>query len=126
MNWEAIITALIAVFVLPLIKYGLDELKKYLEAQVAKINDVRVTSVVYDAIETVYKVVLYVMQTYVDTLKSKGEFDALSQKEAFDMAKKRATELINDEAKEIIVDQYGSFDKWLEIQIEQNVRSLKK
>lgn len=126
MNWEAIITALIAVFVLPLIKYGLDELKKYLEAQVAKINDARVTSVVYDAIETVYKIVLYVMQTYVDTLKSKGEFDALSQKEAFDMAKKRATELINDEAKEIIVDQYGSFDKWLEIQIEQNVRSFKK
>ena len=126
MNWEAIITALIAVFVLPLIKYGLDELKKYLEAQVAKINDARVTSVVYDAIETVYKVVLYVMQTYVDTLKSKGEFDALSQKEAFDMAKKRATELINDEAKEIIVDQYGSFEKWLETQIEQNVRSFKK
>ena len=126
MNWEGIITALIAVFILPLIKYGLDELKKYLEAQIAKINDARVTTVIYDAIETVYKVVLYVMQTYVDTLKAKGDFDALSQKEAFDMAKKRATELINDETKGLIEDQYGSFEKWLETQIEQNVRSLKK
>jgi len=125
MNWESIIVAIIAAAIIPLVKWGLDILKDYVEAKVATLEDQKIANVIYDAYNTVQKVVLFVMQTYVDTLKTKGEFDAMAQEEAFKMAKKRATELINDTAKEVINEKYGNFATWLDTQIEHSVRVSK-
>lgn len=126
MNWESIIFAIIAAAVIPLIKWALDILKEYVEAKINAINNQEIASVVYDAYNVVYNSVLYVMQTYVDTLKAKGEFDPMAQEEALNMARKRATELINDAAKNIIEENYGNFSEWLDTQIEPLVRSHKK
>lgn len=125
MNWESIIFAIIAAAVIPLIKWALDILKEYVEAKINAINNQEIASVVYDAYNVVYNSVLYVMQTYVDTLKAKGEFDPMAQEEALNMARKRATELINDTAKNIIEENYGNFSEWLDTQIEPLVRSHK-
>lgn len=126
MNWENIIIAIILAAVIPLIKYGMDVLKDFVDAKVKSIEDQEIANILYDAFNIVSKVVLYVMQTYVDTLKAKGEFDAMAQEEALNMARKRATELINDKAKEVINDRYGDFSKWLDTQIEPLVRDNKK
>ena len=125
MNWEQIIIAIILAAVIPLIKWALDILKEFVEAKISTLEDQKIANVIYDAFNTVSKV-LYVMQTYVDTLKAKGEFDAMAQEEALNMARKRATELINDTAKEAIEDRYGDFKEWLDTQIEPLVRDYKK
>lgn len=73
------------------------------------------------ACDIVADIVLQVQQTYVSTLKNRGEFTSESAKEAKEKAIKLANELIADELKNAIDDIYGSFDEWLDIQIEKNV-----
>lgn len=125
MNWESIIFAIVAVAIIPLVKWGLDILKDYVEAKVATLEDQKIANIISDAYNTVQKVVLFVMQTYVDSLKAKGEFDPMAQEEAFKMAQKRASELINDTARQVINEKYGNFATWLDTQIENSVRVSK-
>ena len=80
---------------------------------------------VYKATEIVGDIVMNVQQTFVDTLKSKGEFTPEAAKEAKDKAIELANELIADEIKEVITSVYTSFDAWLDVQIEKNVKSIK-
>ena len=126
MNWETIITALIVAVLFPLLKISVDALKEFLEAQIQKVEDEQFASIIRSAVGTVSDVVVYVMQTYVDSLKAKGEFDAMAQEEALNMARKRATELINSAAKKAIEVEYGDFSTWLDSQIENDVWHYKR
>lgn len=73
------------------------------------------------ATDIVADIVLQVQQTFVDSLKHRGEFNAETAKEAKDKAVKMANELIAAELKEAIENIYGSFEEWLDVQIEKNV-----
>ena len=53
--------------------------------------------------------VLYVNQTYTETLKAHGRFDEAAQKEAFQRAYAEALKLISENTKEILEEVYGSF-----------------
>ena len=94
----------------------------------AKLTEIRYNSMesahqdwIYRAADIVADIVLKVQQTYVDSLKNRGEFTPESAKEAKDKAVKLANELIAAEIKEAIDAVYGSFDEWLDVQIEKNV-----
>ena len=65
-------------------------------------------------------------QTYVDALKAQGKFDKEAQLTALQKAKDTATALITDEAKRVIAEAYGDFDKWLASTIETLVREDKR
>ena len=125
MNWDAIVVAVIAAVLLPLLKWGMNSLKEFLKAQTELIENAEFASMIQQAVDTVSNTVLYVMQTYVDSLKTKGEFDALAQQEAFNKAKERAKNLINEYAKEAIELQYGDFSMWLDTEIEKDVHDYK-
>lgn len=125
MNWDAIVVAVIAAVLLPLLKWGMNSLKEFLKAQTVRIENAEFASMIQQAVDTVSNTVLYVMQTYVDSLKTKGEFDALAQQEAFNKAKERAKNLINEYAKEAIELQYGDFSMWLDTEIEKDVHDYK-
>lgn len=77
------------------------------------------------AMDIVEDIVLEVQQTYVQTLKNKGEFTPEAAKEAKEKAITLANELIADEVKEAISMAYTSFDSWLDVQIEKNVFVIK-
>ena len=79
-----------------------------------------------DAIQIVNDIVLEISQTYVDSLKKSGSFDADAQKEAFNMAYDNAYKLISKDAKNLITEYYNDFDTWLRTQIEKSVISNKK
>ncbi len=79
-----------------------------------------------EALASVMDAVLYVNQTYTDTLKNKGEFDKTAQKEAFDKAYSAASNMIAVKSKNIICDLYGSFDQWLRLAVESSVNMAKK
>lgn len=85
-----------------------------------------VANIINDALSDVMDAVVYVNQTYVDSLKSAGKFDSEAQKEAYNKAYTKALELISDEVKEIVASAYGSFDVWLNLKIEAAVNEEKK
>lgn len=92
----------------------------------ANINDATVRKYVDLASDAVTKAVQTTFQTYVDALKAQGKFDKEAQLTALQKAKDTATALITDEAKRVIAEAYGDFDKWLASTIETLVREDKR
>lgn len=85
-----------------------------------------VSSLVKDALSSVMDAVLYVNQTFVDTLKANGEFTQNAWTEAKQKAYQAALLTISEESKKAIDELYGSFDKWLQLKIESSVNTAKK
>ena len=84
------------------------------------------SNLVKDALDDVMDAVLYVNQTFVDSLKKSGKFDEKAWDEAFNRSYLEATNMISDVAKKAITEMYGSFDKWLASKIESSVNKAKK
>ena len=68
----------------------------------------------------------YVQQTYVDSLKQQDKFTAEAQKEAFELAKKRAIELMNQYTQDAIIHIYGNLDTYIDTMIESIINQNKK
>lgn len=68
----------------------------------------------------------YVQQTYVDSLKQQDKFTAEAQKEAFELAKKRAIELMNQHTQDAITHIYGNLDTYIDTMIESIINQNKK
>ena len=120
-----VITAIlpvVAAYIVNLIKSKIKE--STIVAEVTKNEEI--DSIIKNALSDVMDAVLYVNQTYADSLKASGKFDEDAQKIAFNKAYAKAVTLISDGAKQIISNLYGSFDRWLELKIEASVRMAKK
>lgn len=116
--------------VLPVVaKYAIDLIKtKIKESNIiadATKNE-NLSKIVEGALSDVMDAVLYVNQVYTDSLKASGRFDKEAQEEAFNRAYIEAMNMISDEAKKVIEQLYGSFDKWLKLKIESSVNIAKK
>lgn len=110
-------------------KYAVDLIKtKIKESTIIEeaAKNENISNLIKDALSDVMDAVLYVNQTFVDTLKAKGEFT----KEAWETAKKKAYNAtlltISEESKKAITEIYGSFDQWLQLKIESSVNMAKK
>lgn len=121
-----IIITLVAVVGLPLVAHLIVSLSAFLRQKAGEIQNEQTKSLVMQAIGIVEQAVLYVMQTYVDSLKRAGSFDKEAQFNALAKAKEKARALINGDMVKAIEDGYGSFDTWLDTRIEQTVRENKQ
>lgn len=116
--------------ILPVVaKYAVDLIKTKIKesniiADATKNEDL--SKIVEGALSDVMDAVLYINQVYVDSLKSSGKFDKEAQEKAFNRAYIEAMNMISDEAKKVIEQLYGSFDKWLKLKIESSVNMAKK
>lgn len=72
------------------------------------------------------KAVDMVQQTFVGSLKEKGEFNATHQHEAFVRAKYSYLAMLSDDMKQIIMKHVGDFDTYIKNGIEANVLALKQ
>lgn len=117
---------LLAVVGLPLVAYLITTASAFLRSKAEEIKDKHSRELIQQAITAVEQAVLFVAQTYVDSLKRSGKFDITAQQKALLTAKTAAIEMINDNMKAAIEDGYGSFDTWLDTRIEQTVRATKK
>ena len=79
-----------------------------------------------DASDIVLDIVLMIQQTYVDSLKKRGEFTKENAKEAKNKAMTMAVEMISEQSKDAIIGTYTSLEQWLDTQIESAVYSLKE
>lgn len=129
MNQELLNTIMTAV-VIPLLIAISGYLIAYLRKKSAEItnsiDDQLIRYYVNEANEAVLQAVDTMFQTYVYSLKEKGEFTKEAQVEAFNKAKNLALELLSSEAKEILMQVYGDFDLWLSTKIEQLVKKDKE
>lgn len=69
--------------------------------------------------------VTQVQQTYVSELRKGGVFDKDAQARAFEMARDATLAMMNEKAKNIVVEAVGDFEAYLKSLIEANVYELK-
>lgn len=128
-NVSAILTTIIQVVIIPAVPVLITFLVKFLKTKAdqttTKINNDLVRQYMQEAIDAVLQAVTYTSQTYVDTLKKEGKFDAEAQKVAFNTAKNLALQLLTEDAKEMITDLYGDLTVWIDSKIEQTVKEQK-
>lgn len=75
--------------------------------------------------ETISDCVIATNQTYVETLKKEGKFDAAAQEMAFQLTKDAVMEILNEDSKKYLAAIYGDLDKYISSKIESEV-NLKK
>ena len=123
MSWTDILIAVIS-GIFTLATTAISIYGSYFLSQKVKNNKIRdiMFSVQSDI---VLPCVLEIQQTIVDNLKKEGRFDAEAQKQALELCMQRCLTLISDEAKDIIMDNFGDLEAYLTTLIESSVKSLK-
>lgn len=75
---------------------------------------------------TIEDCVIATNQTYVETLKAQGKFDAEAQKEAFNKTFNAVLNILSEDAKKYIEETAGDLTIYLTQQIEARVNKTKK
>lgn len=117
-----IISVLVTAVIIPLISIGGTQLVKLINS---KIKNAETAKQLATATQIVTNATRAVFQTYVESLKAEGKFDAYSQVMALERAKDIALNQMKDDVKEYIVANYGNLDSWLTTQIEATINLLK-
>ena len=76
--------------------------------------------------EFVLKSIDMVQQTFVDSLKAEGKFDADAQKEAYKLCYNRWMTMASDDVKAAILEEVGDLDAWLDTMIEAGIAEKKQ
>lgn len=118
-----ILSIIVTAVILPLISYAGTKLISYLNS---KIKDDKAKELLTQATTIVTNAVRSVFQTYVDSLKTSGSFDAQAQVVALTKAKDIALNQMSDDVKNYITTNYGDINNWLITQIEATINLIKK
>lgn len=71
--------------------------------------------------DTINSCVIATNQTYVESLKKQGKFDAEAQKQAFEQTTQAVLTILSQEAKDYLANIYGDLDKYISEKIEASV-----
>lgn len=75
--------------------------------------------------QTITDCVLATNQTYVDTLKAQGAFDAAAQKIAFEKTSQAVLSILSEDAIEYLRESLGDLEKYIQEKIEAEVKNNK-
>ena len=129
MDWMEIVKEIFEIVVIPLLGVGtvflITLIKKKTSEITEKIDNETLQKYVNMLSDTITTCVISTNQTYVDTLKKQGKFDAEAQKAAFDMTLTSVLAVLNDEAKRYLEAAYGDLNTYLTKQIEATVNANK-
>lgn len=75
--------------------------------------------------DTITTCVIATNQTYVESLKKQGKFDAEAQKEAFNLTYNAVMSVLTDEAKHYLASIYGDLTAYITSRIEAEVNVSK-
>ncbi len=117
-----ILSVIITAVILPLITLAGTNLIKLINS---KIEDAISAKLLTSVTTIVLNSVRCVFQTYVETLKQEGKFDAQSQAEALKKAKDIALSQLDKEKRDFVATMFGDLDTWLNTQIESSINILK-
>ena len=117
-----VISAVVTTVLLPLITWAGTKLIQYIGT---KVKNEKAAALLTMATTIVLNAVRSVFQTYVESLKASGSFNAEAQQTALSKAKDIALSQLGDDVKEYISSTYGNLDGWLTNQIESTINLLK-
>jgi hypothetical protein len=129
MDWMEVLNIVFELIVYPvigiagiyltyLISVKIQELKQRTESELAD----KYLSMLDD---TIANAVLATTQTYVESLKSQGKFDAEAQKAAFTQTYEAVMRVLTDEAIKYINTSVGDLETYVTNKIESNVKMSK-
>ena len=125
MDWMEILSKIFELCVIPLIgiltSYLIVFIRMKKQELVNKTEDEKAKKYLDMIGETIIDCVLATNQTYVDSLKAQGAFDAEAQKIAFQKTYDMVIKFLSNEAKEYIAEAYGDITEYLTSKIEAQV-----
>lgn len=129
MNWMEMLSKIFELCVIPLFgiltSYLIVFIRMKKQELVNKTEDEKAKKYLDMIGETIVDCVLATNQTYVDSLKAQGAFDAEAQKIAFQKTYDMVIKFLTDEAKEYIAAVYGDVTEYLTSKIEAQVNLSK-
>lgn len=125
MEFMELISQIFEVCIIPLLGVLTAFFVKWVNAKSAEIADSRDNALEKKYIqmlnETITNCVIATSQTYVDSLKKQGAFDAEAQKVAFTMTYEAVIKLLTDEAQEYLNTAVGDLNLYITQKIESEV-----
>lgn len=129
-NMLQMISEIINVCVIPLLGVLVTYLVKYINSKSkeleAQVDNDTAKKYINMLTKTITDCVIATNQTYVESLKAQGKFDAEAQKKAFEMTLSAVQGLLTEEAKTYLAELYGDLDAYITTQIEATVNKNKK
>lgn len=120
--FEVCIIPLLGILVTYLVSY-LKTKKEEIKASVSNETAQKYLDMIIDLVT---RCVLATNQTYVESLKAQGKFDAEAQKEAFKRTYDAVLALLSEEAKQFIIEMTGDLQTYLTELIESLVHENKE
>lgn len=136
MNWSELINSIFQVCIIPLLGILTTFFVQFLNAKKNEISqnlsnkiseeDLAMFNKYLNMVETtVADCVIATNQTYVESLKAQGKFDADAQKEAFQKTLDAVLAILSDDAKDYISSIFGDVNTYLTNLIESQVNKNK-
>lgn len=129
MEWTVIIGELFKVVLIPLLGLLVKYFCQFVNIKAEEIkqkNDNDTFKKYIDMLnETIQTTVIATNQTYVESLKAQGKFDAEAQKAAFQMTYDTVLKTLSEEAKKYLSSAVGDLNSYITSAIEKNVNENK-
>lgn len=129
MEWTEILSQLFELVLIPLLGVLTTFFVKWLRAKEKEINNNLDNDIAEKYLtmvaETITDCVIATNQTYVESLKKAGSFDAEAQKAAFNKTYEAVIQVLSQDAKEYLTSIYGDLAAYLNTRIEAEVNLQK-
>lgn len=122
MNWTEILFSVVGVILTALASWAVAKLTALIDS---KVKDGKAKGFLNTALSVITDVVKQTYQTYVESLKAEGKFDAPAQKVALEKAVNTIKGLLSEKVQSYIAENYGDTEKWITTQVESAIYSLK-
>lgn len=125
MEWMVLLQQIFELCIVPLLGIITCYIVNYIKAKTLELNTTNTNEVLVKYLtmlsDTVCDCVIATNQTYVNSLKAQGKFDAEAQKIAFEMTYKAVIAVLSDDAKEYLTNMYGDLSIYITNMIEAEV-----
>ena len=129
MDWLELLYDILKVCIIPLLGVTTTYIVKYLKSKEKEINDKLDNDTAEKYISmlsfTIQECVAATTQTYVDSLKKQGKFDAEAQKIAFEKTYQAIMAILTEDMKEYLASIYGDLQVYITNRIEAEVKLQK-
>lgn len=130
MDFQTLIPVIFQVCLIPLLAILTKYLVAWIQVKTKELTDTKdnemFTKYMTLLSDTVINCVVTTNQTYVNTLKEQGKFDAEAQKEAFSKTYEAVMRILTDDAKKYLSEVLGDLDLYINTLIESQVSFQKQ
>lgn len=130
MEWMVILQQVFELCIIPLLGIVTFYIVQFIKTKTEELNANNSNEILSKYVEmlsnTICECVIATNQTYVDSLKAQGKFDAEAQKKAFEMTYNSVINILTEDAKVYLTSIYGDLTAYITNMIEAEVNKNKK